>query len=50
MNLLFDGRSVGDKGSLCHIKNKFGFRTVKKKYQTVNSVVDFFDFVTEASV
>lgn len=51
MNLLFDGRSVGDKGSLCHIKNKFGFRTVKKKISDcVNSVVDFFDFVTEASV
>lgn len=30
MNLLFDGRSVGDKGSLCHIKNKFGFRTDDK--------------------
>lgn len=51
MNLLFDGRSVGDKGSLCHVKNKFGFRTVKKKISDcVNSVVDFFDFVTEASV
>ena len=49
--MLFDGRTVGDKGFLCHIKNKFGFRTVKKKISDcVNSVVDFFNFVTEASV
>ena len=51
MNMLFDGRTVGDKGFLCHIKNKFGFRTVKKKISDcVNSVVDLFNFVTEASV
>ena len=35
MNMLFDGMTVGDKGSMCHIKNKFGFRTVRKKYQIV---------------
>ena len=36
---------------MCHIKNKFGFRTVKKKISDcVKSVVDFFNFVTEASM
>lgn len=51
MNMLFSGSTVGDKGSLFHIKNRFGFRTVKKKISDrVNSVVDFFNFVTEGSV
>jgi hypothetical protein len=51
IDMLFKGCTVGDKGSLFHIKNKFGFRTVKKKISDcVNSVVDFFNFVTEASV
>lgn len=50
MNMLFSGSTVGDKGSLFHIKNRFGFRTVKKKISDcVNSVVDFFNFVTEGS-
>ena len=31
MNRLFSESTVGDKGSLFHIKNKFGFRPVKKK-------------------
>lgn len=35
MNMLFSGSTVGDKGSLFHIKNRFGFRTVKKKSLTV---------------
>lgn len=48
MNLLFDGRCVGDKGLFCYIKNKFGFCIVKKKIlDCVNLVVDFFDFVIE---
>lgn len=51
MNMLFSGSTVGDKGFLFHIKNRFGFRTVKKKISDcVNSVVDFFNFVTEGSV
>ncbi|XP_048736103.2 uncharacterized protein LOC125651518 [Ostrea edulis] len=51
MNMLFSGSTVGDKGSLCHIKNKFTFRSVKKKISDcVNSVVDFFNFVTEGCV
>ena len=51
MNMLFSGSTVGYKGSLYHIKNKFGFRSVKKKISDcVNSVVDFFNFVTEASI
>ena len=51
MNRLFSGSTVGDKGSLFHIKNKFGFRPVKKKISDcVNSVVDLFNFVTEASI
>lgn len=51
MNMLFSGSTVGDKGSLFHIKNRFGFRTVKNKISDcVTSVVDFFNFVTEGSV
>jgi hypothetical protein len=51
MNSLFSGSTVEDKGSLFHIKNKFGFRTVKKKTSDcINSAVDFFNFATEASV
>lgn len=51
MNMLFSGSTVGDKGSLFHIKNRFGFRTVKKNISDcVNSAVDFFNFVTEGSV
>lgn len=43
MNSLFSGNTVGDKGSLFHIKNKFGFRSVKKKTSDcINSCVDFF--------
>lgn len=49
--MLFRGSTVGDRGSLFHVKNKFAFRTVKKKiYDCINSVVDFFNFVTEGSV
>lgn len=51
MNMLFRGSTVGDRGSLFHVKNKFAFRTVKKKISDcINSVVDFFNFVTEGSV
>nr|XP_022336247.1 uncharacterized protein LOC111132716 [Crassostrea virginica] len=39
MNRLFSGSTVGDKGSLFHIKNKFGFRPVKKKIQTVSTLL-----------
>lgn len=43
MNMLFRGSTVGDRGSLFHVKNKFAFKTVKKKISDcIISVVDFF--------
>lgn len=51
MTMLFRGSTVGDRGSLFHVKNKFAFKTVKKKISDcINSVVDFFNFVTEGCV
>lgn len=51
MNMLFRGSTVGDRGSLFHVKNKFAFRTVKKKISDcINSDADFFNFVTEGCV
>lgn len=51
MNMLFRGSTVGDRGSLFHVKNKFAYQTVKKKISDcINSVVDFFNFVTEGCV
>lgn len=44
MNMLFRGSTVGDRGSLFHVKNKFAFQTVKKKISDcINSVVEFCD-------
>lgn len=51
MNMFFRDSTVGDRGSLFHVKNKFAFRTGRKKIsECINSVVYFFNFVTEGCV
>ena len=50
MNMLFDGGTAGDKGSMCHIKKSLGSELLRKKSDCLNSVEDFFNFVTEASM
>ncbi|KAK3107416.1 hypothetical protein FSP39_014037, partial [Pinctada imbricata] len=51
MNMLYDGRSTGDLGSLIQIRNTFHFNNVKKKVaDNINHAVDFWNFVTEAFI
>uniref|UniRef100_A0ABM0N1J3 Uncharacterized protein LOC102808213 n=1 Tax=Saccoglossus kowalevskii TaxID=10224 RepID=A0ABM0N1J3_SACKO len=48
MNKLFSGSSASARGSLFHVKIKFGHRAVKKKViDDVNHTVDFLNFMTE---
>ncbi|XP_077862477.1 uncharacterized protein LOC100373840 [Saccoglossus kowalevskii] len=48
MNKLFSGSSASARGSLFHVKIKFGHRAVKKKViDDVNHTVDCLNFMTE---
>lgn len=48
MDLLFDGHSGKEKGTLCHLKNLLNRRSVSKNVsETFNHVSEFLKFVTE---
>ena len=47
MNTFFDGKSSTDKGTLFHLKNVFGHKSVKKDIgETFNYTASFVKFVT----
>lgn len=51
MNLLFSQKSVKARGSLYHIKNNFGHRTVKKNVmENFSSVAEFIRFATHGYI
>ena len=51
MNELFTGSSAAQRGTLYHIKNKFGHRSVKKHVmENVPHVYDLLDFSTDSIV
>ncbi|KAK3092989.1 hypothetical protein FSP39_009731 [Pinctada imbricata] len=51
MNAFFHGPSVTEKGTLCHLKNVFGHRSVKKDVcESTNHTAHFIKFVTHGYV
>ena len=51
MNLLFDGRSIVERGTLAQIRNAFGHRNVTTDVMnSYNYVDDFTRFLTEAHI
>nr|XP_022309155.1 uncharacterized protein LOC111114903 [Crassostrea virginica] len=51
MNTFFHGSSAAEKGTLFHLKNVFGHRSVKKDVgETFNHAADFLKFVTHGYV
>lgn len=51
MNTFFHGSSAAEKGTLFHLKNVFGHRSVKKDVgETFNYAADFLKFVTHGYV
>ena len=47
MDIFFNGSSITEKGTLCHLRNVFGHRSVKKDVgDCFNNVSEFLKFVT----